>query len=79
MYTDILKSLSKEYKYTVIYTSTPRTPSIQIDEDTYEPSFPNPAQIELKRGLNIRVPPGTVNNDSRPLFEKYQFFTPGML
>jgi hypothetical protein len=45
----------------------------------YEPAFEEPVHMELKRQLVARIPPQTKSNDTRPLFEKYQFFTPGML
>lgn len=49
-------------------------------EPVYEASFDMPAQMELKRGaqhLQRRKDNGT-NWDELPLFEKYQFFTPGI-
>ncbi|KAH6663670.1 BIG/ATPase V1 complex, subunit S1 [Halenospora varia] len=64
------------HKYTVIYTTTPHNP---VHEDVvYEPKFEAIAHMDLKR-----VPPSQWNNatnatDRRPLFEKYQYFTPGL-
>lgn len=64
--------------YTVIYTTTP--PSGTIEEQTYEPQFQNPAHVDLKRDRRAEpsvIPWPGVDNDTRPLFEKYQFLTPG--
>ena len=73
----MLKDLPTGPKYTVIYTSTPLTESIR-EEYQYESAFDDAVHIDLKRDLMIRVPPRTNETDMRPLFEKYQFLTPGM-
>ncbi|MCJ1226798.1 hypothetical protein MMC12_003452 [Toensbergia leucococca] len=73
-------------KYTVIYTTTPISsdhPQILIQESqTYEmdSAFPSAVHIDLKRDYSIQ---GRASNhsgvdSSLPLFEKYQFFTPGI-
>ncbi|KAG9258304.1 uncharacterized protein F5Z01DRAFT_191106 [Emericellopsis atlantica] len=59
--------------YTIVLLSSPVEP-------VYEASFDTPAQMELKRGAQLlqrRKDNGT-NWDELPLFEKYQFFTPGI-
>lgn len=50
-------------------------------EPTYEPEFQEPLRMEIKRdtlGTQHRRASDTPDRDTRPLFEKYQFFTPGM-
>lgn len=82
MYTQILKDIEVGYKYTVIYLSTPPSSPIQSDVESlaYQPEFPNPAHLDLKRNLRITQDNSSSNvPDFRPLFEKYQFLTPGKL
>lgn len=67
--------------YTVIYTSTPVNGTItkkETEEGSYQADFVDPAHIDLKRDLEIRVPDKTEQTDFRPLFETYQFLTPGL-
>jgi hypothetical protein len=47
--------------------------------DTYEPSFTEPVHMDLKRQSGpVYVGRRAANStDNLPLFEKYQFFTPG--
>ena len=77
----MLRSIPQGAKYTVIYSSTPLNGTIAEEATLYEPEFESQvdAHIDLKRSVEARVPPKTVETDQRPLFEKYQFFTPGML
>lgn len=66
--------------YTVIYTTTPLNatlPSLQVEEPLYEPEFESQEHLDLKRNLMARVVANGNATDDRPLFEKYQFFTPG--
>lgn len=58
---------------------------------SYEPEFSAPVHVDMKRwaekgpelkgqeleGLEIEAPKKANSTDHRPLFEKYQFFTPG--
>jgi hypothetical protein len=62
-----------EGDYTVLFFSDP-------NEMRYEADFDQPLHMELKRGESETVFIGrraANNTDHRPLFEKYQFFTPG--
>jgi hypothetical protein len=60
--------------YTIIYTTTPASAEI-VDDLSYKPVFIEPLHMELKRFDD--KPPNDNEKDDRPLFEKYQFFTPG--
>jgi hypothetical protein len=60
--------------YTIIYTTTPVSAEI-VDDLSYKPVFIEPLHMELKRFDD--KPPNDTEKDDRPLFEKYQFFTPG--
>jgi len=47
----------------------------------YEPEFSGPVHMDMKRSIERQVVGGSKSNstsDNRPLFEKYQFFTPGI-
>ncbi|TAQ84535.1 hypothetical protein B7494_g7140 [Chlorociboria aeruginascens] len=78
LYTTLLDDFPKGYKYTVIYASTPLTSSI-LEDYTYEPQFPGMEHMDLKRDFGIRDEGGNKTEvDTRPLFEKYQYFTPGI-
>lgn len=79
-----LTDLVRGYKYTVIYTSTPPSSLIQpstsssVELPLYEPEFQNLEHMDLKRNLKIREDNISSNaTDMLPLFEKYQFLTPG--
>ncbi|KAI0866191.1 ER protein BIG1 [Xylaria cubensis] len=68
---------SVDNSYTVIYTGGPRTEKPQ----TYTAEFTDSAagHSELKRQLHdVKSVRRQEKNDKRPLFEKYQFFTPGI-
>ncbi|KAF2832114.1 BIG1-domain-containing protein [Ophiobolus disseminans] len=70
--------------FTVIYITTPVQESVakaQLQEDTppyeMENAFGNFDQLELKRDLSSHV--RSANSTSSPgLFERYQYFTPGL-
>ncbi|UKZ83636.1 hypothetical protein TrVFT333_011445 [Trichoderma virens FT-333] len=60
--------------YTFIFFSTPGEPN-------YEAEFEEPVRMELKRNVqSTQLPKGDNETewDKLPLFEKYQFFTPGI-
>ena len=76
IYNALLKDLPTGPKYTVIYTTTPLKEAIR-EEYKYESAFDEAVHMDLKRDLRLRVPPKTNETDMRPLFEKYQFLTPG--
>jgi hypothetical protein len=69
--------------YTVIYITTPQTEaqakeSLKQEQYTYEmeTSFPDTMQMELKRDLSSHAK--RANSTEGGLFEKYQYFTPGI-
>jgi len=67
-------------EYTVIYTTTPFG-ILQQDQpelSVYQVEFDATAHIDLKRDFRIRADNSTDKLDTRPLFEKYQYFTPGI-
>ncbi|KAG5979865.1 hypothetical protein E4U55_004699 [Claviceps digitariae] len=60
--------------YTILFYATPREP-------LYDSEFIQPVHMDIRRGvddatLNQRA--NKTDRDTRPLFEKYQFFTPGV-
>ncbi|KAF4983637.1 hypothetical protein FZEAL_989 [Fusarium zealandicum] len=67
-----------EDSYTVLFVGTS---SSDAEETVYEPDFIEPIHMDLKRditdGMMRRADNGS-NYDNRPLFQKYQFFTPGI-
>ncbi|KAG0645395.1 big1 [Hyphodiscus hymeniophilus] len=78
-----LTELVKGYRYTVVYTSTPPFSPIQPSSKSaevplYESEFQNREHLDLKRDLRIREDNTSSNADTSPLFEKYQFLTPGL-
>jgi len=60
--------------YTVILYSDPN------EFETYAPDFVESVHMDLKRQADDseRLYARYLNNDTRPLFEKYVFFTPGV-
>jgi len=69
-------------KYTVIYTTTPVSDKTDIHRISYEPEFEQPLRMELKRASDF-VATTTQSNTTlpfpnAPLFEKYQFLSPGL-
>ncbi|KAI0379947.1 BIG1-domain-containing protein [Hypomontagnella monticulosa] len=70
----VLEQYEREGSYSVIYVGGPRKETPQ----TYKPEFQEPVHTELKRqlhGVQRRADNSTRN---LPLFEKYQYFTPGI-
>ncbi|KAG8413239.1 hypothetical protein J3458_012826 [Metarhizium acridum] len=69
-----LKAVTAADSYTVLLYATPREP-------LYESDFIEPVHMGMKRDANS-APLPQQNNDTEfnklPLFEKYQFFTPGI-
>ncbi|CBX90242.1 hypothetical protein LEMA_P063680.1 [Plenodomus lingam JN3] len=76
---DYVLERAKERDFTVIYITTPQTESqakVQLEHYTYESTFPDFVQMELKRDLSAHEKqPRTAEGG---LFEQYQFFTPGI-
>jgi hypothetical protein len=71
------------HDYTVIYITTPQTESqakAQFQQEQYaydmESSFPETIQMELKRDLSSSAQRS--NSTQGGLFERYQYFTPGI-
>ncbi|KAM3076064.1 hypothetical protein ACMFMG_006420 [Clarireedia jacksonii] len=79
--TDLLENLSSGPEYTVIYTTTPVGAVIESEDAepiVYDVSFDASEHLDLKRDFRVRVDNSTNSTDNRPLFDKYQFFTPGI-
>ena len=68
----ILDQYDSEGSYTVIYTAGFRTETPK----TYNAEFQDSTHVELKRQLQQPGKRANVTSDL-PLFEKYQYFTPG--
>jgi hypothetical protein len=81
LYSTLLKDLPNGIKYTVIFTTTKveKVMAELLSLPEYEPEFAigSVVKMDLKRDLRVRGDNGT-RPDLRPLFEKYQFLTPGM-
>lgn len=74
----IFDTILADADYTVIYTTTPGSPaSADAGGIRYESSFQDTIHVELKR-QNDFVPRATNYTASGPLFETYQFLTPGI-
>lgn len=81
LHTTLLKDLPKDTKYTLIYLTTPSTLPASASADQaiiYEPDFNDALHIDLKRNLAAAPELNGTIPDPRPLFEKYQFLSPGM-
>ncbi|KAG9241440.1 BIG/ATPase V1 complex, subunit S1 [Calycina marina] len=76
----MIRSIPAGARYTVIYSSTPLNSTIAEETPVYEPEFESQAaaHLDLRREVVARVPPQSLELDQRPLFERYQFFTPGI-
>lgn len=71
-------------KYTLLYATSPReSPDSNQAEDVND-VYQDPVHMELKRDYSMHLRDGSGNNNSsgsgskKSLFEKYQYFTPGM-
>lgn len=84
----ILQELLAQFKgrsYAVLFATTPVNSKAPVavvhdsvsDVPNYESEFQEPLHSEIKR-QTVRRADGGSKVDRRPLFEKYQFFTPGM-
>ncbi|TGO10414.1 hypothetical protein BTUL_0136g00370 [Botrytis tulipae] len=68
-------------EYTVIFTTTPIGSVLEqhiFELPVYNAEFDSTSHIDLKRDFRIRADNSTTEPDRRPLFEKYQYFTPGI-
>ncbi|KAG5929405.1 hypothetical protein E4U42_005977 [Claviceps africana] len=60
--------------YTILFYASPREP-------LYDSEFVQPVHMDMRRGLDgatLMQRANKTKHDTRPLFEKYQFFTPGV-
>ncbi|KAL5317955.1 hypothetical protein ACEPPN_015059 [Leptodophora sp. 'Broadleaf-Isolate-01'] len=77
-----LHALSTGPKYTVIFLSTPASniaPESTAEKAIiYEPKFMEPLHMDLKRDIYARERNESGTVDQRPLFEKYNFLSPGL-
>ena len=80
----MLDLLSTKIKYTVIYVTSPPTsghPSESAEPEEYEMDslFQAPGHLELKRDMSHqkRASDANITLPNGPLFERYQYFTPG--
>ncbi|KAH6978893.1 hypothetical protein EDB82DRAFT_506580 [Fusarium venenatum] len=73
--------------YTVLFVGTPSTQAKTAsaskkaagsEKTIYEPEFIEPLHMDLKRDVSEGSKAGNATRDTRGLFEKYQFFTPGI-
>ncbi|KAL3418217.1 ER protein big1 [Phlyctema vagabunda] len=71
-----LLSHLKDHKYTVIYTTSPVLSAAE-HTDIYDPIFQEALHMDLKRDV-IGARRGNHTVDRRPLFEKYNYFSPGL-
>ncbi|KAF4120164.1 Vacuolar ATP synthase subunit S1 (ATP6S1) [Geosmithia morbida] len=71
---DKLASIMADDSYTVIFMSSPEEPTV------YDAEFEEPVKMELKKRVqNDHISRRQDSDrDTRALFEKYQFFTPGV-
>jgi hypothetical protein len=82
--TNFFEHLSSGPEYTVIYTTTPVGAVIDsedvesVEPVVYDAEFDATEHLDLKRDFRVRADNSTNSTDTRPLFEKYQFFTPGL-
>ncbi|RYP88478.1 hypothetical protein DL770_004642 [Monosporascus sp. CRB-9-2] len=70
----VLEQYQAEGSYTVIYAAGPRTEAPK----TYTAEFQDSTHVELKRQLQHLGKRALNDTSNLPLFEKYQFFTPGI-
>lgn len=75
--TNLLANITKDINYTLILLTTPPKSSEGQDYRNTE-SINTPSHLELKRQLAARSHIISKDADLRPLFEKYQFFSPGI-
>lgn len=80
LYDSILKDLPRGYKCTVIYLTTAFTDIVDDNKViTYDPEFVEAFHMDLKRNFYTNKRENETNStDFRPLFEKYNYFNPGL-
>lgn len=76
----VLQQYDAAGDFTVIYTAGSRTDKLEAaSQKNYEAEFKDTTHQELKRQIDSVKRKEKKERDTRPLFEKYQFFTPGRL
>ncbi|KAF9692420.1 hypothetical protein EKO04_009553 [Ascochyta lentis] len=86
---DSFSKYAESQDYTVIYITTPPTESqakaqlkaqLEAEQHTYEMenSFGDAVQMELKRDTSAHYKRANSTSNEGGLFEKYQYFTPGL-
>lgn len=82
---DSFSKFAEAQDYTVIYITTPPTESqakaqLEAEQHTYEmeSSFGDSVQMELKRDTSAHYKRANSTSDEGGLFERYQYFTPGL-
>ncbi|CCU77087.1 ATP-synthase S1 [Blumeria hordei DH14] len=77
LFANILERIADGKKYTLVLVSTP--PSFNDEpKDLQEDYLFNLPHTELKRQVEARAHNISANADMRPLFEKYQYLSPGL-
>lgn len=83
---DLAELSSSKAKYTIIFIGAPASQDEPEHDETrlameLEHEFADMGHIDLRRDLGARESTGEDKDqghiDDRPLFEKYQYFTPG--
>ncbi|KAK8017668.1 hypothetical protein PG993_013994 [Apiospora rasikravindrae] len=74
----VLAQYEAEGSFTVVYAGVPQAAEEKEENSSYEAQFVDAARVELKRDLGNGVYRRANETDKRSLFEKYQFFTPGI-
>ncbi|RSL50573.1 hypothetical protein CEP54_011840 [Fusarium duplospermum] len=77
------KSLIEKGSHTVVFVGTPRSSkkSASAEKTIYESEFIETVHMDVKRDVTDgfqRRADNETEYDNRPLFQKYQFFTPGI-
>jgi hypothetical protein len=77
---DLIDRIPSNSKYTILYITSPRefpeTDSViyEASGDSYQDSL----HMEMKRDYSASGSVSSPSNQSTSLFEKYQYFTPGL-
>ncbi|KAI1004064.1 hypothetical protein K3495_g4142 [Podosphaera aphanis] len=72
-----LSQIKKKYKYSIILVTTP--PKVVKDyQNSIKDLSDATTHTELKRSIQARAHKISADADLRPLFEKYQFLSPGL-
>ncbi|CAG8976886.1 hypothetical protein HYALB_00003497 [Hymenoscyphus albidus] len=77
LFSHVFNVLPKGTKFTVVVGTSPSTVAAH-EGLIYEAEFQEPVHMDLKRNVLTRESKSEKGPDRRPLFEKYQYFTPGL-